>query len=511
MSGQPDNPSGVFRDVAMLRYVSEELWTIRESVMDRMLEILARHSDGVKLSAEQIAAAIGKPQAADGNDERAPEAAYRESGATAFVTVGGVIAKHASMVNGVSQPEGSSCERIMADLAKARSNPRIQTVVLRLETPGGSAAGISDLADTIYAMNADYRMIAFGDDQACSGGVWLGSQCREFYCNKAAAVGSIGVIMVAADRSAQAKAAGVKYHVIKSCAYKGTAGAPVEFAPEDLQEMQDRVNTLHAVFVGEVARGRGLDALAVGAFADGRVFTGQQAVDLGLCDGVCAWEELLTMITQGLERPALVNTSSNSGRLAAQGDTAMTVQSDAAAKAASDKAAADAATQQVQAEALKTAQANGVKSERERIAAITSALPGETFAAVRQEAIDQGVDVNAAKALAFDVANKALIASAAAVTAAQTATATAKAEGERFHKLALEAGIEDPLPAAKDEEDIAGKTAAGADGGSGYEAKVASLVKAGKTENAARLVAGGEFPDDHQAWRKRQDAKRRKK
>jgi signal peptide peptidase SppA len=485
---------GGFRDAAMLRYLCEEAWPIRESVMDRLLEIVARHQVGVKLSADEIAAAIGKPSAAAGDGkDRDAEPPYREDGKTAFVTVAGVIAKHASMVNGISQPEGSSCSRIAADLARARSNPRIDTVVLRLETPGGSVSGIPDLADLIYAMNGEKRMIAFGDDQACSGGVWLGSQCREFYCNKAAAVGSIGVICVLADRSAQAKASGVKYHVIKSGAFKGTAGAPVEFAPEDLQEVQSRVDSLHSVFVGEVARGRGMDASAVAAIADGRVFTGQQAVDLGLCDGVCSFEELQDMISQGLERPALTNNGrGHSSVKAAQGETSMTAASDAAAKAAQEKTAADAA----QAQVIQNAQAAGAKAERERISAITAALGGEVFAQARNEAIDKGMDLTAAKALAFDAAQTALDASATAVKAAQDAAEAAKAESQSLRTLAATAGIKQPLPAGKDPEAAASESA--------YEARVAALITAGKTPSKARLGAAAEFPEEHAAWRKAQ-------
>lgn len=499
-----DGRSEALRDTAMLKYISEEAWPIRESVMDRLLEIVGRHSQGVKLSAEQIAAAIGAKA-----DDRTDEPAYREEGATAFVTVSGVLAKHAGMVNGISQPEGSSTERIGADLARARSNPRIKTVVLRMETPGGSIGGISDLGDQIYAMNGEKRMVAFADDQACSAGVWLASQCREFYTNKAAAVGSIGVICVLADYSARAKDSGVKYHVIKSGPYKGNAGAPVEPAAEDLQELQARVNTLHAVFVGEVARGRSLDVAAAAAFSDGRVFTGAQAVDLGLCDGVCSFEELLAMISQGLDRPEPVTNSPKGGRYqAATGEQPMTAQSDAAAKAAQE-AAARSAAESATADALATAQQAGATAERARIQAIGAALPGEAFAAARGEAIEKGLDVQAAKALAFDAAAGLLAKAAKDLQETCQATTAAKAETERFHKLALAAGIKDALPAGQDPESGGGENAGGA--GGAYEARVAALVKGGTAEHRARMAAGGEFPEAHAAWRSEQDKKRRRK
>jgi signal peptide peptidase SppA len=497
--------SSAIRDAAMLRYVTQESWALQETVADRFLEILTRHADGVKLTSEQIAAAIGS----DDSEDRDPEPAYRESGSTAVVSVEGVIAKHAAMVNGISQPEGSSCERIMADLQKARSNPRIQTVVIKLDTPGGTVAGISDAADMIYAMRSEKLMVAFADDMAASGGAWLASQCQEFFCNKAALVGSIGVIMVAVDRSAQADASGVKYHVIKSGAFKGTAGAPVKFSAEDFQEMQSRVDSLHAVFVGEVARGRGMDAQAVAAFADGRCFTGQQAVDAGLCDGVCSFEELMQSINAGTDRPSRSqgNRGAGTGVQTTQGDASMAKETTAAA---GPQTTPDAAAQAQQAEALKNAQASGAKAERERIAAINAALPGEMFAAARNEAVEKGLDVTAAKALAFEAAVPALKAAGEKAAAAETKVAEAKAENDRLRALALAAGVKDPLPAGKDPEAAGGENAQGG-ASAGYEARVSQLVKGGMKDSEARLKAGGEFPEEHIAWRKEQDAKRRRK
>jgi hypothetical protein len=185
----------------------------------------------------------------------------------------------------------------------------------------------------------------------------------------------------------------------------------------------------------------------------------------------------------------------------------MTVQSDAAAQAAKDKLSTEAA----QAEAIKTAQADGARIERERISAINTALPGEAFAAARTEAIEKGLDVTGAKALAFDAASTLLTKRAEELTQAKGETQTAKAETEKLHKLVLASGIQEPLPAGKDQEDIATQ-AQGADGESvKYEARIAALVKGGRTENAARIAAAGEFPEAHSAWRKAQDAKRRKK
>lgn len=499
-NGDSTPPIGTqVRDAALLRYLCEEHWAIRESVMNRLLEIVARHADGVKLSTEQIAAAVGPAQ---GDDERDAEPAYREVGDTAFVTIAGVLAKHASMVNGVSQPQGSSTDRIGSDLFKARANARIKNVVLRVESPGGSVGGISDLGDAIYAMNGEKRMIAFADDQACSAALWLAAQCRELYANKAAAVGSIGVICVIEDRSERAKAMGLKYHVVKSGPFKGNAGAPIAPSAEDLQQVQEQVDSLHAVFVQEVARGRGLAVSAVAAFADGRIFTGQQAADLGLIDGICSFDDLLSMISAGADSPSPISTPPRGRTLhAAQGDQNMTVQSEAAAKAAGDQAASDAAA----AEKIRAAREAGASAERERISLIHGALQDAIFWAARDEAIAQGLDLTASKALAFDAALAGLAASAQTIAAARKETAEAKAETEKLRKLTLSAGVKEPLPIGKDPEDPAN---AGADGP--YEARVAELVKAGKSESRARVLAAADFPEAHDAWRKAQTKALRK-
>ena len=283
------------RDNAIMTYLQDELWLLSEPVLTRLVEIVDRHAGGQKLQAEEIANLLevqGRAAGAKGDQPRPPED-YRIEGSTAVIPIRGVIAKYASQVNHVSQPTGTSIETIQHDLARALEDPKARDILLKIESPGGSLSGIANLAAAIREASVEKPVIAYADDVAASAAYWIGAQAQRFYASPTAAVGSIGIYSVIADTSDQAVDDGVKLRIVRSARFKGVGEPGTAIDDADLEDIQDRVDAVHDIFVQEVAAGRGMAVKAVAALADGRIYTAPQAKATGLIDGIRTLREAL--------------------------------------------------------------------------------------------------------------------------------------------------------------------------------------------------------------------------
>lgn len=276
---------------ALVEYLTTSAWAMDGAIFAKLVEVVQRHVDGTRLTAEQVQAAID-----DGSNADVEPREYEVRDGVAVIGVSGVIAKHSRLVNGSSQPRGSSIEAIRPLLDKALGDGKVKAILLDIESPGGSIAGLPDFADAIYAAGEEKPVVAFGNDMAASGAYWLGSQAAAFYANQSALIGSIGVYSVLIDSSEAAKQAGVKFRIIRSGQHKGVGETGVPISDENLARVQDCIDEWYGMFTGAILRGRaraGLTAEDLGEIADGRVLVGTQAVEAGLIDGIRTFDEAL--------------------------------------------------------------------------------------------------------------------------------------------------------------------------------------------------------------------------
>ncbi len=184
--------------------------------------------------------------------------------------------------------------QIRAAAADASVN---QTLVI-VDSPGGTQAGMSGLADAIFEHRTIKPITAFIDDMGASGGYYAASQAGTIIVDRDAIVGGIGAFVVLPDMSQAFKDEGIKVHVIKSGAMKGFDVPGVEVTTETLNDLDRFIHEMAAVFIADVARGRGnrLPISKVQVLADGRVYVGQRAVDLGLADSVAGLQDTIDML-----------------------------------------------------------------------------------------------------------------------------------------------------------------------------------------------------------------------
>ncbi len=217
----------------------------------------------------------------------------------AMIQITGFLQKHVDFFSALFGAR--SIGDVVAQVDAAARDGSVNSTLLIIDSPGGTAAGMTDLADAIFDHRAVKPIVAYISDMAASGGYYAASQADRIVTDRDGIVGSIGTYIVLPDMSAAAAAEGVTVHVIKSGPFKGgdVPGTPVTDAT--LDDMQRLVTDVAAIFIADVARGRGdrLPLSKVQSLADGRVHIGQHAVDLGLADEVGTIKKTLDQLRAG--------------------------------------------------------------------------------------------------------------------------------------------------------------------------------------------------------------------
>jgi signal peptide peptidase SppA len=174
------------------------------------------------------------------------------------------------------------------------ANEDLGAILLHIDSPGGNAAGTADLATAVSRAASKKPVVAFCEDLCASAAYWIASQATTVIANRTAVIGSIGVFLVVADSSRFWEKVGVDWFVVKSGRFKGGTVEGAKLSAEVLQHLQERVDSLARVFIGDVARGRKMTVDRVREIADGRVFMGAAAQATGLIDKIATLEDVVS-------------------------------------------------------------------------------------------------------------------------------------------------------------------------------------------------------------------------
>jgi signal peptide peptidase SppA len=165
---------------------------------------------------------------------------------------------------------------------------------MKLESPGGTAFGASELSDKIYNLAQEKRIVALADPYAFSAAYWIGSAATEFYSVPSGMVGSIGAFTIHFDMSEMLQKEGVKATIIKA-GEKKAAGNPYEPLSDSAKEdLQKEVNNFYDSFVSGVARNRSVsNSLVLENFGQGGTVIANSGLQVGMIDGIMSSEGLL--------------------------------------------------------------------------------------------------------------------------------------------------------------------------------------------------------------------------
>ncbi|TYO96528.1 signal peptide peptidase SppA [Desulfallas thermosapovorans] len=207
----------------------------------------------------------------------------RSGNVVGVIDINGTIAGGAGSGGLFSVVAGSGS--IMEQLRRAAGDPSVKAVVLRLNTPGGTAAASQEIALEVDRLRrAGKKVVASMGDVAASGGYWIACRCDKIVANPGTMTGSIGVIMQSQNLQGLYEKLGVDPVVFKSGPHKDMGSTSRGVTEEEQRIFQSMVDDMYRQFVKTVSEGRGLEETRVREVADGRVFTGSQAMENGLVD-----------------------------------------------------------------------------------------------------------------------------------------------------------------------------------------------------------------------------------
>ncbi len=286
-------------DRHILAAVFGEPWAITPEKLAVIAELVQHHAAGLRYTPEEIQERLGGAGGADAiSAASGGRPLQQRAGSVAVIPVFGVLRQRMNMLTEMSG--GTSTEQVAAAYRQAMADPSVKAVVLQVDSPGGSVSGTPELAAEMQRLRGQKPVVAVADTLMASAAYWIACQADEVVASPSALMGSIGVIAAHQDESAAEAAAGVKTTLITAGKYKSEGSPYGPLSAEAMAAIQERVNYGYAMFVNDVARGRGVKVSEVRAgFGEGRVVTAQQAVTMGMADRVDTMAGVLRRLGAG--------------------------------------------------------------------------------------------------------------------------------------------------------------------------------------------------------------------
>jgi signal peptide peptidase SppA len=304
----------------VITYIETSFWACRAQEFDSLCRIAYRESDGLD--------AILEAAEFDENDnsnikfdamlakkgERLNGTRYveiRENG-VAVIDVNGVIAKRMGFFAEICYG-GTSTETLLKDFQTALSSPNVSSIIFHIDSPGGEAFGINELAQAIYDARGTKPIKAYVSGLGCSGAYWIASACDEIIADRSAFLGSIGVVTSWTDDTGFYKMMGIRREVVTS------TNAPFKRLNIDIDEhraeLMRELDSLENVFHKAVARNRKVTIEQVKKdFNQGGVLNGIDAVKVKMADRTSSLEEVVQKLARKGKSNALTG-AENTGEI----------------------------------------------------------------------------------------------------------------------------------------------------------------------------------------------------
>ena len=192
-------------------------------------------------------------------------------------------------------PNNISGDRFANIIAKVRADSTIKAVVLRVNSPGGTVLAASKIKEEIDLTRAVKPVVASYGAYAASGGYWISNSCDHIFSGATTLTGSIGCFSAIPEFSKTVKdIAKVNIVPVNSHKHSDMVSLMRPFNEEETRLMQDYVDDIYTNFVNIVAEGRDMTYEAVDEIAQGRVWTGADALKIGLVDEIGTLEDAIT-------------------------------------------------------------------------------------------------------------------------------------------------------------------------------------------------------------------------
>ncbi|WP_095196936.1 S49 family peptidase [Pseudomonas sp. Irchel 3A7] len=269
MSDNPTDPPTGHR-VTAFDLVSREPWAITPDMLHTIAAIARREHE----RPEAVEARQGRPL----QNSRT----VTQRGNVALVPVTGPVFRYANLFTALSG--ATSLDVLAKDFTAAVDDPRTDSIILVMDTPGGQASGIAEFAQMIRA--SPKRVVAYVSGNAASAGYWMAAAAHEIVMSRTGAVGSIGTVLTVRTNKDDGSV-----EIVSS----QSPNKRPDFATEQGRVLaQNHVDRLTSIFIEDVANYRGVSVDNVLAdFGQGDMRIGADAVDLGMADRESTLESLI--------------------------------------------------------------------------------------------------------------------------------------------------------------------------------------------------------------------------
>lgn len=177
-----------------------------------------------------------------------------------------------------------AANQLVQTLADLRQDDDIAAVVLRIQSPGGSATASEYILREVELLAREKPLIVSMGNVAASGGYYIAARANEIFAEPGTITGSIGIYGMFPNVAQLAERFGVDIETVQTGPHAGLYSMYQSMSPATLAKMQERIDSMYEVFLNRVSTGRSMERDAVHEIAQGRVWTGQTALELGLVD-----------------------------------------------------------------------------------------------------------------------------------------------------------------------------------------------------------------------------------
>jgi len=197
--------------------------------------------------------------------------------------------------------------RVKKQLRKALKDEHVKAVLIRINSPGGTVASSQEIHKLVLQLREKGKpVIASMSDLAASGGYYVACAADRIVAEPGTVTGSIGVIMNLFNLQGIEEKLGIQPQVVKSGQFKDMGSPSRAMTAEEKALFQTIIMDSYDQFVTAVASGRQMETAAVRKLADGRIYTGRQALELGLVDELGGYDQALAWLQKrARERYAL--------------------------------------------------------------------------------------------------------------------------------------------------------------------------------------------------------------
>jgi len=184
---------------------------------------------------------------------------------------------------------------VVEKLVKLRKNEKVKAIVLRIDSPGGGVGPAQEIFAEVKKAQKEKKVLVSMGSVAASGGYYIACAADKILANPGSITGSIGVIVESLNVEELLRKLGLRSMVVKSGKHKDLGSPLRPMTEEERKLLQGVLDSVHEQFIRAVAEGRKLPVEKVRELADGRIFSGEQARELGLVDELGNLEDTLAM------------------------------------------------------------------------------------------------------------------------------------------------------------------------------------------------------------------------